>query len=66
MFTPLTQLKSNVLSLIGTQQCSCKVKETHHLKQQSERNNCFRKLKKLYWLKKCSSHRSLKQDASQE
>lgn len=67
MFTPLTQLKSNVLSLIGTQLCSCKVKETHHLKQQSERNNCFRKLKKLYKLEKnCSSYWLLKQDSSQE
>lgn len=59
MFTPLMQLKSIVLSLIG-KRC-CKEKDTN-LKQQHqgnvihERKNCFRKLKKLYKLKKCTNH----------
>jgi 3-methyladenine DNA glycosylase AlkD len=63
MFTPLLQqLRRIVLSVIEKQ--SCQEKEIRAKQQKSvvhERNNCFRKLKKLYKLKNDSDYQSLAQ-----
>lgn len=63
MLTPLMHLISIILAFIEKE--NCKEKEIHLLQQGNaihERNNCFRKLKKLYKLKKCTNYQLLKQN----